>query len=311
MKSPEFYEWRTIYQFAKSVGDHERKLELKRQGVVAFYEEVAELAERHTISLLEAKELRMDVRFARWGSPHFKMYPAIAHMLCNTSMNLPTDTLRLPFEMMYVRLPKNAGLPNELESALATTAKTSNGNNGLLIVWKDQTDKKLASSSIVHLDLDAFNTIEESVLNVIANSQLSGNPPESINAIVRVVVGACFFGIGQHEIILPDVPRKHIDKWCEAKRKNDVPTLNRLEKKTDGFTVGREIDLPKATMAIRGERTSGGGIEFAHSHLRRGHMRWQVCGKKNKDRKLIFVPPTVIRPDLPARPQGYRVCEPM
>jgi hypothetical protein len=210
---------------------------------------------------------------------------------------------------MHVRLPKNAGLPNEPESALATKAKTRSGHgDGLLIIWTDKTDIGSGSTSIVFLDFSTFNTIEESVQETIAiqDGEL-GNTPESINAIVRIVVGACFFGIGQHEIILPDVPRKHFNKWHAAKRQNDEPTMKRLEKQTDGFTVGREIDLPEATSTTHGERTGGGGVELANSHLRRGHMRWQVCGKKQQDRKLIFVPPAVIRPDLPARPRGYRV----
>tara|TARA_R110000803_G_scaffold193092_1_gene256034 strand:- start:499 stop:1440 length:942 start_codon:yes stop_codon:yes gene_type:complete len=311
MKKPEFYEWQTMYQTVKAAADKDRLRDLKEQGVVAFYEEVARFANNQGRTLLEFGHLQLDAMLARFGAPYFKIYPGIAHMLCGTSMNLPTDTLRLPFEQMYIRLPKDCGLPNEMEAALATRSMASHGLGGLkglFITWRDNTDLKNLSTSIVCLDLDAFDTIEESILdatNTIEGGD--GNSSESINAIVRIVVGACFFGIGQHEIILPDVPRKHFDKWFRAKRQNDEPTMKRLEKKTDGFTVGREIDLPEATMTLHGERKSGGGMELAHSHLRRGHMRWQACGEKNCDRKLIFVPPSVIRPDLPARPQGYRV----
>jgi hypothetical protein len=71
--------------------------------------------------------------------------------------------------------------------------------------------------------------------------------------------------------------------------------------------VGSEIALP------RYERTQdddehGTGKSLEYGHMRSGHMRMQPHGKGNKERKLIFIPPTVVRPDLPIKAsRGYKI----
>jgi hypothetical protein len=43
-----------------------------------------------------------------------------------------------------------------------------------------------------------------------------------------------------------------------------------------------------------------------HSHLRSGHMRWQRYKDErgNWARRLIFIHPLIVRPDLPPPPSG-------
>lgn len=131
--------------------------------------------------------------------------------------------------------------------------------------------------------------------------------------IFRLCVGVALFGIERHELILPDLPREVIDKRGRKSKRQKVMAKERRErdeKKCNGWLVGSEIDLPRP-LVKRDQCREGTGTELQYGHIRSGHMRYQPCGPGNKDRKLIFLPPTVVRPDLPIRQMhGYRIKDP-
>lgn len=80
-----------------------------------------------------------------------------------------------------------------------------------------------------------------------------------------------------------------------------------------GYKVGSEISLPTARHADEDAEDVPGAEhhEITAGYVRRGHMRLQPVGEKRADRKLIFVAPHVVRPDLPLRStHGYKIRVP-
>ena len=131
------------------------------------------------------------------------------------------------------------------------------------------------------------------------------------DTLMRIAVCTMFFGVENHELVMPDIHREVLTIKGKGKRKRitEQMRIDRELAKCKGWKVGSEIDLPRPLIRREGySGNEGTGKELEHGHIRSGHMRMQPCGKGNKDRKLIFLPPTVVRPDLPMRTtRGYRI----
>ena len=94
----------------------------------------------------------------------------------------------------------------------------------------------------------------------------------------------------------------------KSRQANAAKHRERIVAKCKGWVIGREIDLPRPIVNRIGYPDTGGGRELAYGHIRSGHMRLQPCGPQNSLRRLIFVAPTIVRPDLELRQtHGYRL----
>jgi hypothetical protein len=141
--------------------------------------------------------------------------------------------------------------------------------------------------------------------------------PDILRRLMRVVCGVCFFGVDQHEVILPDLRRKTIERFQREKREpNAAEAKAALAEAKElglfGFKVGSEIDLPSARVNYRGTSQGQDGTrELTSGHIRRGHVGFRACGEGRQDRRLVFVHPAIVRPDLPMQSShGYRVRPP-
>jgi hypothetical protein len=68
------------------------------------------------------------------------------------------------------------------------------------------------------------------------------------------------------------------------------------------FNRIKVVGLKPVQQGIRAEHLDGAELQF--SHMRIGHFRTQVYGPRNSLRKLIWVRPVRVRPDLELRPDG-------
>lgn len=121
----------------------------------------------------------------------------------------------------------------------------------------------------------------------------------------RIAVGIAFFAINRHEVVIRDIPaalkRKLDNAKASRSKKRITKARSRLQPFYKGFTVGKELLVPRTlTDSDDGEHT---GRELNFAHLRTGHMRWQAHGSGMQDRKLIFIHPTIVRKDLPMSPE--------
>ena len=149
----------------------------------------------------------------------------------------------------------------------------------------------------------------EYVRKVAAKGYFPGQ--EYMASWARIAIGIAFFAINRHEVVISDIPAGLKAKLDRAKASGSKKRITRARSHIHpyrrGFTVGKELLIPRSlTDSDDGEST---GRELRFAHLRTGHMRWQAHGHEMQERKLIFIPPTVVRKDLPLKdptPRGVR-----
>lgn len=114
--------------------------------------------------------------------------------------------------------------------------------------------------------------------------------------LVALAVGVSFFATGRHKSARPVLQRekrpRHERRRFERDHGQEQPT----------FTVGRDLVLPREQGAPgpdHGVAGEGAGRSLRWSHYRTGHLRYQAHGPGLSERKLIFIEPTLVRPDLP------------
>jgi len=161
---------------------------------------------------------------------------------------------------------------------------------------------------------EAFNWSEEDGTSQYIRDEAPGYMPsqEFMASWARIAVGIAFFAVNRHEVVISDIPAALKDKLDRAKasgsKKRIARARSRMRPFRKGFTVGKELLVPRSLTESDDGTTSGPGLQFAH--LRTGHMRWQAHGPRMQERKLIFIPPTLVRKDLPmppeATPRGVR-----
>lgn len=149
---------------------------------------------------------------------------------------------------------------------------------------------------------------------VPAKSPQSLPDRDFIRKVVHIAISTCFFGVNNHEIILPDMPRKKKTIYHRHRAAGDDAAADAVlaEQRENAvqWCVGSEIALPTPAVDhkyIDGERPATGGLST--SHVRSGHMRIQPMGPRDNRRyEMIFIAPTVVRPDLPmGSAHGYRL----
>lgn len=120
--------------------------------------------------------------------------------------------------------------------------------------------------------------------------------------LLSLAVGISFFATGRHKAAKPILQRE----------KRPRHERRRFERDHDGeeqptFFVGRELVLPREEGAPARDQGpglgEGAGRSLRWGHYRTGHLRYQAHGPARSDRKLIFIEPSLVRPDLPLRPR--------
>ena len=306
------------------------------------------------------------------GRPYYKVYPQMASMMSEVSIDIPIEALRMPYPVFSIHLansPENdmhdEGGPrlksimvfeltckridqhnyevgvgvmhpglnkrdmntdvnnDELVAALgkgaSLTLLSSGADRALYINYIFEGSWRGHPNSYNYtLSLCEEGTIEEFFENSYEKSleQMSKlNEPgeycpskEMIRRILKLTVATAFFGIDQHEMVMPDLPRKKLQRRIQ--RASSLAELSEELKRDRAhlkkWTIGREISLPRPILdTVKVE--SNEIRSLTHGYLRRGHMRYQVCGEGRKMRKLIFIHPQHVRPDLPLAQHGFRI----
>jgi len=283
----------------------------------------------------------------RWGKPYYKIWPQMLDALSVVDINIPGRFLQMPYPFFEIKLPTchQLGSPGDprLVGILVSTAHAGeDAEMGIPNVSMEDCARKL----IVSYQFDGRNE-EHDILTPEASGQrieysyamgIEEHTPlqdrltdadlhtsiyddggfelgkEFRSSLMRLAIATCFFGVGQHEVVMPDLPRKLITKYREAvaagKPTDDIVEKGNRQMNGIGWKVGSEIDLPLPL--VRYASKDGEPMrkrELETSHIRRGHMRMQQVGPRDNPRyKMVFIPPTVVRPDLPlGRSAGYRI----
>ncbi|MDE2102667.1 MAG: hypothetical protein KGL39_35815 [Patescibacteria group bacterium] len=261
-------------------------------------------------------------QFYEAGRPYYKIWPAISSALCDTEMRVDGEHFHCPQGGFEIRLAKDDNPLSPLTCALVARVTESLGHQDgrawslVLVVFDNVEEFWLRDNAGHYWVSDIPIRPGLSLEDALDQTDLMRDcpNPDLMRRLMRVIVGTCFFAVDHHEAILPDLPRRVIDAYRISGRQ---PTLSEAAEELGqakreglfGWRVGSEMVLPTAVrMEDRAEDGQpGAGHKLTSGHIRRGHLRMQPCGEKQKERKLIFVPPTVVRPDLPLSGHGYQV----
>lgn len=264
--------------------------------------------------------------FFRCGKPYYKVWPGIAAAIGSTKIDIPESTVRLPYPCFEIRLAEGSFLVTEsrvpitgllvYEMEIGPDQEFDGEKFKRMISMSYRVDDKM--QGVFGLFIKNGETIEDSLQHAynrygtrdsLGNADQLLNKEESRN-ITRLAIAVALFGIDRHELVLPDIEKEQITVRGKGKKALLKQNRDREIAKNTGWLVGSEIDLPRPDVYREGHGEPT-GRELESGHVRSGHMRMQPCGEGNKDRKLIFVPPTVVRPDLPMRTShGFRIGRP-
>jgi len=109
------------------------------------------------------------------------------------------------------------------------------------------------------------------------------------------------------ELLLdPDLLARDRDRTTDTESKVRATARAHRRGKKGWIVGGRETRLPRSGGGGQGGGTRG---ELTKSHLRCGHFHAVRCGKGRSEIKVMWFPPTVVRPDLPtSQSRGYKAA---
>jgi hypothetical protein len=315
MAAATFLPWQSAYQRVRETF-HDRKAPSDPLG---WYQRVLQGAAPG--SGLQGLVLELGWYLA--GQPYVKVFPGVAQMMTETSIDIPASHLKAPFKTFAVLLPVEVSdLVGGVSGILVTHLSGRPGPGESTLSLSVQTAAHRANLSPAYGFMLSF--ADEALVETVLVSQLAetadgrqvqsrtGLSVEHFTRLSRIAICAMFFVLDRHEIVMPDWPRRKFEKMERAKARGDAVALSRYlgnYKEASQLTIGREVELP--TPIVTGSRgeAAAPGSPLTHAHIRRGHLRMQPCGEGRSDRKLIFVPPSVIRPDLPfaVGGRGYKI----
>lgn len=346
MNKPNFTNWHTEIEIARLATrkiDSEAFSSLThkyRKGMIANALFTKKKLDAAQISILSIEE-----SWHRSGRPYFKLWPQITAMLAHTKLNFDGGSLRFPYDSFSIMTPSKKGKCTSFlcygnQHVDKETVERNFNTFGEITElasrkekwaqFKDKWGEKVRFLVVLARDLDGglittsfpfFEnlTIEESIEQIewsVADERRNSAPalgiswPE-IKTVIRLAVGAAMFGVNRHELVCPDIDVELLKTKHPAGRSKASAELAaaEIQKEIDacrGWKIGSEIDLPRCSHSDNCYPPTG--RELQYGHVRSGHMRMQPCGPENQERKLIFVPPTMVRPDLPAKQtHGYRI----
>jgi len=264
------------------------------------------------------------------GRPYYKIWPGIAAALCDTEMRIPGRSFALPFSGIEIRFPKTDNPMAPVCACVCCRVDASKRGDtdrdwSFVVAYFDHVeDFDLRDDAGTYFIADIPIRANELLEDSLSQTRLIADcpDPDLVRRLVRVCVGVCFFGMDAHELILPDLQRQVIDHYQSERRQ---PTQHEAEKALArakkfglfGWKVGSEVDLPRPRKAYQDRPACEQGEdeddarELTASHVRRGHLRLQGCGPGRKEERVVFVRPSIIRPDLPLKSaHGFRVGKP-
>lgn len=331
-KGPKFTHWRTGMELISAFTGLNLGEDQDSRDVIRSLCQRDTRLDKYVGELYASDKAALFVRAAEWnwvhaGRPYYKLWPGMAEALCHTRLDIDSKAFFPPYRSFSVMLAKG-NTAETLNETLLVQAKSGDelrsGNNpevvkelerkyGARVLWEVSIyANQCAGYDNFPIHLVQGEKIEDAVQRlseILAREDPGGYIPRSFSLAIAVA----FFGVDNHEVVCPDIKKQIIDCKCRPKlrkmrEENAMKKHAREVAKCKGWLVGSEIDLPRPEVINHGDVRHGAGTELTAGHIRSGHMRMQPCGLGLKDRKLIFVPPTVVRPDLPFRQtHGYRI----
>jgi hypothetical protein len=138
-------------------------------------------------------------------------------------------------------------------------------------------------------------------------------PAEIVEACFRLVIGIYFISTGSQKVLEYDVLSKHLTAYQQMRDKGDWAKCKEYERQARakgkyGWNVGidrkgRDLILPKG-VTYEDAVKQAGGSHLLYRHHRGGHWHLYWTGTGKQTPVVKWVDETVVRPDLPIKPQN-------
>lgn len=200
------------------------------------------------------------------------------------------------------------GRDRHLHLTMDTIRPDGTRTRSALTLTLDVIIKRSPGISVEEVIKEAMTESEKQTLRV---KRQEGDPSletwnESVVTVLRILLSVAFIATGEYRFVHRDVLTADLQKMLAALAKGDQETVKRLGDKADrrrgetGHTVGKfhALDLLSAqTVPVDGETEEQ--RELRYQHLRSGHFHAYWCGPGRAERKVKFLAPVIVRPDLP------------
>ena len=280
--------------------------------------------------------MRPEVMFYGNRQPFYKLYPAIAEALITTKINIPVEEINFPFDSFVINLHKDLHIPaqgpSELCSMLVSSykiAKRGHSTRVLVINYQTKTEISLADPAFFEaysidpdkcpsfnnnwiIDPDSyyleFPLIKGQTLEQCYESYVTDKGSSSTNrSVLKIALGTIFLAISRDKkYVKREVKKIKANEQCicgSGKKYKKCCKLKGIQ--NVGYSIGRDIILAAEQKPGISTVVEGRGKELKYGHMRTGHMRWQWYNDEQgiRRRKLIFIHPMLVRPDLPMKPR--------
>jgi len=263
---------------------------------------------------------------AQWyqtGRPEYKVHPGMVEALAHTNLDIPVTALQLPYPVFAVRLPskhlrefRDAPFVRAILVSRITEVQFGQERNKLVFStnFSDMAPglDPMENNIITKVDMGAVgvettHTIDWYLDNMPDSNITDGMywpSREMTREIVALATAVALIGIGAD---------RNLVRPAGAEGMSDRMARQRIERRhgrgaagtNHGFDVGQDIKLPRMPRRYdRPDEESGEGPRLNYGHIRSGHMKMQAHGPRRSLRKLIFVAPCIVRPDLPLKPKS-------
>lgn len=253
---------------------------------------------------------------------HFK--PELIKMFQNSDVeNAILSDIKLPYKSFYIHFGQNSGILDKKSNSLLDGAYVSYSIDSdlqelfITLTFSSSNinyDKYLSVEEYLLLDnhfyfLLAFEndmTVEDAVDLAISDeeknienerrSYIEYNKWKSkLSSIVNLIINSLFYLSYEKN----DVVKRYVDVVPESMHKKLKKSQTQREIKRNKSKI-ESLGFRKVHYcgdSIKKTTLEGHTEKEVSTHWRRGHWRSQPYGKNNKKRKLIWIKPTIVRPD--------------
>lgn len=280
--------------------------------------------------------IRPEIVYFENAKPTYRLYPVIAEALLTTRIDIPVNEINLPFKSFVINLHKDLHIPTQGPTELCSILvnmfipKPGSGKNReIAINYQTKIREDLATPSVCRklqiapslcpnfgdyiIDFDSyyieFPLVDGTNLEESYNAYItSENRPLKIHQnILKIVLGTIFLAISHDKrYVKRFVKRVKNNELCfcgSGKKYKKCCKLRGIQ--NVGYEIGKDIVLASEQRSGTSAIVEGRGKELHYGHMRTGHMRWQRYNDEQgqRQRKLIFIHPLIVRPDLPMKPK--------
>lgn len=279
-----------------------------------------------------ASQISTEHQWITASRPYYKLFPDTVEMLTATDLDVPCSVVRLPLSPLLFRFSEGRSIvpcieaqgghlrtvlvaEHDDETSKADEISRPQTTSRMLMFWADFGETDIFGAPILTYQFVLIRD-ESEIFDVVLSRQIAVKDDSydlgitindsELQTMIRIVINACLLASSHNAIVEADVLNKHFDRYVRSKDEDERKRIREKAVKLGkrGWTIGREIRLPASTHLPADISQEGHGA-LKYQQWRRGHWHTYLVGRGRTQRRLQWLKPVVVRPDLPT-PKGRR-----